>query len=115
MSNLLSLRANSFLDPPEVFNAAVTPIPGNGSSPLQVVASLASTAYRIDSFESVGKAFGLYQGAPGQEHLVAILGAGMPMQHIVSINKGARLSIRAMEVAAITSGKVILQFIGEVG
>jgi hypothetical protein len=106
------LKVIDQLDSPSILDAAVTAIPGSGSSPLQVVASLAKTSYALLVHESLGELVGVYKGPVGQEVLECVIGLG-PDEVAVSLHKGARISLRSMKVAAIATGDLCIQFLGD--
>lgn len=79
------LFPRAFFDAPQVLSASVTPIPGSGDPPLQVVANLGiHSTYAVDYIDSTGDYIGIYVGAPGQEILKCIVGGVMSIQGVVS-------------------------------
>lgn len=98
-------------DPPQVLSCSVTNIPGSGSLPLQVVASLPDNINAYEVIDAVGKFIGLYAGAPGLEVLQFIIGGGAnygSLRHAIA--KGTRISIRHMDVQTITKGSLVVHF-----
>lgn len=103
----------AFFDPPQVFNAAVTPIPGNGDPPLQVIANIGfKAAYAIDYIDETGDYIGVYQGPPGQEILKCIIGGGLSNRAWVVLAAQSRISLRSMTASPITNGKLSCTFMG---
>lgn len=103
----------AFLDPPEVFDCFITPIPGNASAPLQVVADIGSKAsYAIDYIDTTGEYIGVYIGAPGQEKLSCIIGGGQNSRAWSVIQSGSRVCFRSMSAAPITQGSIMCTFLG---
>lgn len=79
---------------------------------LQVVASLAKEARAIRFTDSTGQLIEVYEGALGQEVLRGQLGG--PTQELpCHLSKGSRVSLRAAENTAITTGTLYLQFMGQ--
>lgn len=101
------------MDSPQVLNASVTPIPGSGSSPLQVVADIGlRAAHAIDYIDSTGDYIGVYVGASGHEQLITILGGGAITRAYVVIHANARVSLRSITSSPITNGYLSLVFMG---
>lgn len=100
-----------YMDTPEVLDASVTPIPGSGSSPLQVVSAMAIGCSKVSFYDGVGQYIGIYKGAAGSETLVCIIGGGGSNQSPCMISFNQRVSVRSMEAASITSGSLCLQFL----
>lgn len=106
------MRAGDFFDAPEVLDCAVTPIPGSGSSPLEVVASLAIDARKIAVRDGIGsELIGLYVGGAGQEVLHRILGGPGDALLDVYIPQGSRVSLRSLGVDPIVAGQLTLEFL----
>lgn len=103
----------AFLDPPQLFNATVTNIPGSGSLPLQVVANIGLKApYAIQYTDTTGDAIGVYTGIVGQEVLRTIIGNGTSNTVPVVIGHDSRVSLRSMSASPITNGYLTLVFLG---
>lgn len=103
----------AFLDDPKILDASVTPIPGSGFSPIQVVANLGfKAAYALDYIDSTGDFIGVYQGDPGIETLRCIIGGGITSRSNVVITAQSRVSFRSMTATPITSGKLSCTFMG---
>ena len=100
------------IDTTPVLDTSVTNIPASSGNPVQVIASLASDVQKIYPIDDIGEYIGLYTGAALSEVLACILplGGGPPIE--ITITSGTRISLRAMENTAITSGKIALNFIG---
>jgi len=104
----------AFFDPPVVLNASVTPIPGSGSSPLQVVANLGTVAnYYVNYIDSTGDFVGVYSGPSGQEELVCVIGGGTASIVPGVIAARSRISLRSMTSTAITNGNLFCTFLGQ--
>lgn len=92
----------------------VTPIPGSGSLPLQVIAnSGVKAAYGISFLDTSGDFIGLYTGIPGSETLRCIIGGGITSKEPVVIASNSRVSLRSMTATAITNGYLTLSFLGQ--
>lgn len=104
----------AFLDSPKVLNATVTPIPGAGSAPLQVVANIGlRAAYAIDFQDTTDDYIGVYIGAAGSETLVCIIGGGAPSARSYGVfHAGSRVSFRSLTASAITNGYISATFMG---
>lgn len=103
----------AFMDPPQVLNASVTPIPGSGSSPLQIVANIGfKAAYAIDYTDTTGDYIGVYIGSSGHEVLATIIGGGFNSRAYVVLSAQSRVSLRSMSASAITNGYLTLVFLG---
>lgn len=103
----------AFLDAPQILNASVTPIPGSGSSPLQVVANLGlKAAHAIDYIDSTGDFIGVYVGAIGEERLRCIIGGGQVTRAYVVIAANSRVCFRSLTATAITNGSLSCTFMG---
>lgn len=110
MDNLFPI---CFLDAPQVLNASVTPIPGSGSSPLQVIAdSGVRAAHAIDYLDSTGDYIGVYTGLAGHEVLRCIVGGGTTSRAYVVIAANSRVSLRSLTSTAITNGNLTMTFMG---
>lgn len=106
----LSLTVVDQLDTP-LLDTASPNIPASSGNPLEVVASTAATVREINIVDDIGAFYGIYTGAALSEVLlcVAPLGGGSLQ---VNIPSGTRISLRAMENTAISSGKVAINFLG---
>lgn len=114
MGRARELVVFSFIDPPEVLDAVVTPIPGKASPPMQIVASLSRTVYAICIQNGVGTDFlALYRGPVGQEKLICGTGVAGVYREDVFIPKGTRISIRSLSPVVINTGAIFIQFSGE--
>lgn len=107
-----SLKIVDYFDTPEVLDASITVIPGNASSPLQVIASLAKTSYQLIVADSAQQMVGVYKGASGQEQLECIIGPGV-RDVDVSLHRGTRISLRSMTPDPVNYGQLCLQFLGD--
>lgn len=86
-------------------------IPASSGNPLEIVTSSSIQALAVQTVEDIGSFIGLYEGPALSETLVAILPLGGG-QLGVSVPGGARISVRAMENTAISSGKIAFNFLG---
>ena len=92
-------------------DTSVTNIPASSGSPLQVVASLAAATVKVQSVEDIGSYIGLYVGAPSSETLMAVLPLGGGEVE-VQLAASSRISLKALENTAISSGKIAINFLG---
>lgn len=103
-----------FIDPPHIFDAYVTNIPGSGDSPVQVVANSGlKAAYAINYIDTTGEYIGVYTGAEGSETLRTIIGGGLVSSTSVVIALNSRVSLRSMTASPITNGKLTINFMGQ--
>lgn len=105
------MRVIDHLDTPAQFDCSAYAIPGAGSAPIQVVASLASGCSRVKVRDGIGNEFyGLYVGPVGAEVFQFECG-GVPVEEIdCDIPAGARISLRSMDADAITRGILSMNF-----
>ncbi len=95
----------AFFDSPEIINTTVTPIPGSGSAPLQVIADSGNkSAVAIDYIDTTGDFIGVYLGKVGQERLLCIIGNGQNSRAWGVFAAHSRVSLRSMTASAITNG-----------
>lgn len=95
----------AFFDAPQLLNTSVTPIPGSGSSPLQVILdSGKSSAVAIDYIDTTGDAIGVYIGGSGLEKLICIIGNGQTNRAWAVFHAHSRVSLRSMTASSITNG-----------
>jgi len=90
-----------------VLDTSVTNINGSAGALVTVVASLANSSSFCKIWDSTGKFIGVYDGAtfkfmivPGQDDIVRCAFAS-----------GSLIRLRSMEAAAITTGKLVIQFL----
>lgn len=103
-----------WIDAPEILYTNVTPIPGSGGSPLQVVADSGfKAAYGVHWLDTTGDYIGLYTGAVGHETLRCIIGGGAITAVPVVIAAHSRVSLRSMTSTAITNGQLTITFLGQ--
>ncbi len=96
-----------------MLNASVTPIPGSGSNPLQVVANIGlKAAFAIDYADSTGDYIGVYVGPAGSEVLHSIIGGGVVSRAYVVIAANSRVSLRSLTASAISNGYLSCIFMG---
>jgi hypothetical protein len=88
-----------------------TNIPASSGGFLEVVASSAAAVKKVQIVEDIGEFYGIYTGAAASEVLVAVapLGGGFVD---VAIPASTRISLRALENSAITSGLLSMNLIG---
>ena len=95
----------AFFDPPEVFNAAVTPIPALADPPIQVISdsgiSIGSAIFFSDTTNAI---IGVYTGPVGKEILACIIGGGISSLSYGVFPSHSRVSLRSLVNTAITSG-----------
>lgn len=89
-----------------ILDASVTQINGSAGALVQVVASLSSNIKKMRVADLTGAFIGVYEGA----NLKFVINPGMDAEIDVNMNSGSSVSVRSMETANITSGKVLLQF-----
>lgn len=103
-----------WIDPPHILDASVTPIPGSGSAPLQVVADSGRKAsYAVDWIDTTGDYIGLFTGDVGSEVLRAIIGGGLVSSINVVVAANSRVSLRSMTATDITYGNLTISFMGQ--
>ncbi len=97
----------AFFDPPQIINTSVTPIPGSGSLPLQVIAdSGKASAVAIDYIDTTSEFIGVYLGPAGQEKLLCVIGNGLSGRSWGVFAAHSRVSLRSMTARAITNGTI---------
>lgn len=106
-----ALDVVDFFDTP-VLDASVTNITASAGNPVQVVATLAANVKKIKVNDTIGEYVGVYTGAALSEVLQCIVGPGEDGSIDVGMASGERVSVRNMANAALTSGKICIQFIG---
>lgn len=98
----------AFFDAPEIINMSVTPIPGSGSLPLQVIADSGfRSAVAIDFIDTSGDFIGVYLGVSGQETLLCIIGNGQSGRSWGVFAAHSRVSLRSMTATPITNGSLV--------
>lgn len=98
----------AFFDAPQIVNTSVTPIPGSGSSPLQVIADTGvRSGVAIDYMDTTGDFIGVYLGSIGNERLLCIIGNGLTTRAWGVFAAHSRVSLRSMTASAITSGSLV--------
>lgn len=99
------------IDTTPLLDTSVTNIPASASLPLEIVASTAADVKKIISVEDIGEYIGIYTGAAASEVLKAVLPLGGGELEL-NIASGTRVSLRAMENTAISTGKIAINFLG---
>lgn len=99
------------IDSTPLLDTSSTNIPASSGNPQQVVASTAARVRKIISVEDIGEYIGIYTGVALSEVLLAVLPLGGG-EIEVDIPASTRISLRAMENTAISSGKIALNFLG---
>lgn len=103
----------AFFDAPEILNASVTPIPGSGGNPLQVIADSGfKSAIAIDFIDTTGDFIGVYLGGSGQETLLCVIGGGLNSRSYGVFAAHSRVSLRSMTATSITSGLLVGTLMG---
>lgn len=103
----------AFFDAPEIVNTSVTPIPGSGSLPLQVIADSGfRSAVAIDYLDTTGDSIGVYLGTVGHETLLCIIGNGQTSRAWGVFAAHSRVSLRSMTASPITNGIVVGTLMG---
>jgi hypothetical protein len=103
-----------FIDSPEILYTNITPIPGDASLPIQVVASSGfKAAYGIHWLDTTGDYIGVYTGAVGSEVLRVIIGGGVVSFAPVVIAAHSRVSLRSMTATPVTNGQITITFLGQ--
>lgn len=104
----------NFMDAPGYVDATVTPIPGSGSLPLQVIANTSANnaSIAVDYMDSTGQLIGVYKGPIGQEVRVCIIGNGLNWCSLGVIAVNTRVSIRSMTTNPIIYGKLSFALLG---
>lgn len=98
----------AFFDAPRVITMEVTPIPGAGDPPLQVIAdSGPKSAVAIDYIDTSGDFIGVYVGPIGQERLLCIIGNGLTTRAWGVFKAHERVSLRSMTASPITGGTLV--------
>lgn len=95
-----------------LLDASSTNIPGSASSPLQVVASLASAVKSLDIMDTTGGWIGLYTGAPASEVLKLVIGPGEDRTVQCALPASTRISVKSLQTSAISSGELSINFLG---
>jgi hypothetical protein len=104
--NVVDVMDTPFLD------SSSTNIPASSGTPVTVVASLAATVNKVQFIDTTGGFIGLYSDPAGTPVLEAIFGPGSDQTIEVSIPSGTVLGLRNMQDAAITSGSIVINFLG---
>jgi|SRR5580698_1777602 hypothetical protein len=95
----------AYPDPPYIIDTSVTPIPGNASLPLQIIADTGlNTGVGVSFNDQTGNFIGVYVGNIGQEVLIAIIGNGTSGLGWGTIPANSRISIKSMTSNPITLG-----------
>lgn len=93
-------------------DASSTNIPASATTPLTVVASLATAAIQVQCIDTTGEFIGLYSDPAGTPVLEAIFGPGCDQTIDIQIPATTVLGIRNMKNATISVGDFALNFIG---
>jgi hypothetical protein len=99
------------IDTTPLLDTSSTNITASSGNPVEIVSSLAADVKKITIVEDIGSFIGIYTGAALSETLKAVLplgGGELDLQ----IASGTRISLRAMENTAISSGKIAINFQG---
>ena len=96
-----------------ILDTSSSNIPGSSSSPVQVVASLASSVKAIQFMDTTGAFIGIYTGASGSEVLKLIMGPGSDKTVEHGIVAGTRISLKRLDsTSSISSGFLAINFLG---
>ena len=107
----MNLFPVAFFDAPQVLDTSVTPIPGSGNNPIQVIANIGKNgSQRIDYIDTTGDFIGVYTGPTGKETLACIIGNGVNSWAFVVLPAFSRVSLRSMTATPITFGKLQATF-----
>ena len=106
------LSVVDIMDAGALLDTSSTNIPASSGNPVEIIASTAAAISRVYPIDDIGEYIGLYTGAALSETLACVLPLGGGAVIDLAIPSGTRLSLRAMENTAITSGKLALNFIG---
>lgn len=102
-----------FIDTNNLIDTSSTNIAGSGSSPTQIVASLAADVKKVQFMDTTGAFIGLYTGAAASEVLQAVFGPGSDVTTEVQLTSGQRVSLKRLDSAtAISTGIVAINFCG---
>lgn len=99
------------IDTTPLLDTSSTNIPASSGNPVEIVASTSADVQKVISVEDIGEFIGLYEGAALSETLVCVLPLGGGEVQ-VDIASGTRISLRAMENTAISTGLIAINFIG---
>lgn len=96
-----------------LLDASSTNINGNAGAFVQIVASTAATAKKLQILDTTGGFIGLYTGAAASEVLKLVIGPGSDQTIEASIASGTRLSVRRLDsTSALTSGFLAINILG---
>lgn len=108
----VNLDVIDFIDTTPVLDTSVTNITASAGAPLQIVAALAAAVKKIRVNDTTGEFIGIYTGAAASEILQCIAGPGIDGDIEVLMSASERVSVRNMANAAISVGKLCIQFYG---
>lgn len=98
----------AFFDSPEIIDTTVTPIPGAGDPPLEVIADSGfRSAVAMDYIDTTGEFIGVYLGTIGHERLLCIIGNGLTSRAWGVFAAHSRVSLRSMNAVSITHGALV--------
>lgn len=107
----LSLDILDFMDTP-VLDASSTNIPASATTPVTVVASLASDIKAIKINDTMGLYVGIYSDPAGTPVLEAIIGPGDDQTVQIQLASATVIGLRNMANSTIAIGELSLQFLG---
>lgn len=110
--NLNRLDVVDFMDTNPLLDTSSTNIPGSGSAPVTVVASLAADVQKIQVFDTTGEFWGIYSDPAGSPVLECVVGPGSNETVEVSLASGTAIGLRSLTATAISSGSVTMNFLG---
>lgn len=101
-----------FIDTTPVLDTSSSNITASAGNPLAIVSSLAANVKAIKVNDTTGEFIGVYTGAALSEVLQCVVGPGEDQTIEVKMSSGERVSLRNMANAAISTGKICIQFLG---
>jgi PBP1b-binding outer membrane lipoprotein LpoB len=88
-------------------------LPGNASSPLELVASLSADAKKVQVWDTAGFPFEIMTGSAASEVRAAVFGPGAAAVVELEIASGTRVSVRRLDnSAAVSVGDISVNFVG---
>lgn len=103
-----------FMDAPISLSCAVTPIPGSGSPPLQVVARAAGDGYWMIVRDGIQTEYiEVLTGPAGFEERIAVIGGPGPSEIPARVMAYQRVSVRSLGASAIVAGSLCISFMSK--
>lgn len=91
---------------------AAASINGSGGAIVELIASTAINISKLIPNEQTGVPMNIYTGGSGSETVLLILSPGQDNAVEMQIPAGSRVSVRANQVTAPSSGSLFLTFVG---